>query len=195
MAETKTDSKNNENENEIIDNFSTENLDYAFLDEEPLEEFGILPEKENQPNPENPEKKSENSAEFSKNYEEKKSDSDNIIAVGKDVHSEKGFEQVSEEDLPELESERDEPAEIQNQNDTEEISALEELESPEETMPFSFIQIAANDTNLTELRAEVSDTIVQNSDGTFRIADKSAYYSNKGIDLNLKKLVDSVLKN
>ena len=195
LAETKTDSKNNENENEIIDNFSTENLDYAFLDEEPLEEFGILPEKENQPNPENPEKKSENRSEFSKNYEEKKSDSDNIIAVGKDVHSEKEFEQVSEEELPELESERDEPAETQNQNDTEEISALEELESPEETMPFSFIQIAANDTNLTELRAEVSDTIVQNSDGTFRIADKSAYYSNKGIDLNLKKLVDSVLKN
>ena len=130
-----------------------------------------------------------------KKYEEKKSDSDNIIAVGKDAHFEKELEQVSEDELPELESERDEPAETQNQNDTEEISALEELESPEETMPFSFIQIAANDTNLTELRAEVSDTIVQNSDGTFRIADKSAYYSNKGIDLNLKRLVDSVLKN
>lgn len=252
VAETKTDSKNNETENEIIDNFSTENLDYAFLDEEPPEDFGKLSEKENPQNleiqisdsisempqkaaesstdknsqnsqmqaetasvpaesnsapenvpenlkipenPENPEKKSENSAEFSKKYEEKNSDSDNIIAVGKDVHSEKEFEQVSEDELPELESERDEPAETQNQNDTEEISALEELESPEETMPFSFIQIAANDTNLTELRAEVSDTIVQNSDGTFRIADKSAYYSNKGIDLNLKRLVDSVLKN
>ncbi len=328
VAETKKDSKNNETENEIIDNFSTENLDYAFLDEEPLENFGKLPEKENLQNPgnlksndfsnqdrisensdlasempekaesstgkisqnlekkaetdfspesasnvnsdsenpnfsdsfnqkkvsensdlasempqkaesstdknsqnpemqtgnisvpsesnfapenvpenpenvseniknvsENPEKKSENSSEFSKKYEEKNSDSDNIIAVGKDVHSEKEFEQVSEDELPELESERDEPAETQNQNDTEEISALEELESPEETMPFSFIQIAANDTNLTELRAEVSDTIVQNSDGTFRIADKSAYYSNKGIDLNLKRLVDSVLKN
>ena len=269
VAETKKDSKNNETENEIIDNFSTENLDYAFLDEEPLENFGKLPEKENLQNPgnlksndfsnqdrisensdlasempqkaesstdknsqnpemqtgnislpsesnfapedvpenpenvpeniknvsENPEKKSENSSEFLKKYEEKNSDSDNIIAVGKDVHSEKEFEQVSEDELPELESERDEPAETQNQNDTEEISALEELESPEETMPFSFIQIAANDTNLTELRAEVSDTIVQNSDGTFRIADKSAYYSSKGIDLNLKRLVDSVLKN
>ncbi|MDY2844367.1 MAG: hypothetical protein SOT81_10380 [Treponema sp.] len=252
VAETKTNPKNSETENEIIDNFSTENLDYAFLDEEPAEDFGKLPEKENPQNPEiqipdsisempqkaesstgktsqnpqiqtetssvpsesnsapegvpenpeavpenprNPEKKSENSAEFSKKYEEKKSDSDNIIAVGKDAHFEKELEQVSEDELPELESERDEPAETQNQNDTEEISALEELESPEETMPFSFIQIAANDTNLTELRAEVSDTIVQNSDGTFRIADKSAYYSNKGIDLNLKRLVDSVLKN
>lgn len=264
VAETKNDFENSKTENDIIDNFSTENLDYAFLDEEPSEDFGKLQKKENQQNSENPnfddfsnqenvfensdfaseslhnsglsqkneaatdessqssqnpetqiktdsvqenvsenlaekfenlEKNPENSAEFSKNYEEKKSDSDNIIAAGKDVHSEKEFEQVSEEELPELESERIEPDETQNQNDTEEISALEELESPEETMPFSFIQIAANDTNLTELRAEVSDTIVQNSDGTFRIADKSAYYSNKGIDMNFKKLVDSVLKN
>ncbi len=240
MPETKASFSDSKTENDIIDNFSTENLDYAFLDEEPAKtsespknpknlpdifdssdekkspensESSSLPENENgsekkiaSNSPRNLEMQagndssseilSENPDDFSKNYEEKKSDSDNIIAAGKDARPEKEFEQASEsKKLPELESGRAEIAETKNQNDTEEISALEELESPEETMPFSFIQIAANDTNLTELRAEVSDTIVQNSDGTFRIADKSAYYSNKGIDLNLKKLVDSVLKN
>lgn len=77
----------------------------------------------------------------------------------------------------------------------EEISSLEELEDPEETMPFSFIPLAASETALSELGTYSSDTIIQNSDGTFSIADKSAYNSDKGIDQNFKRLVDSVLKN
>ena len=208
-------------EKEIIDNFSTKNLDYGFLDEENSDENETFaddelfeaPEKtQNSACAENQKKiaedyenraantishgmfsdseqktesdavkNQENLSENSKNYEEKKSGTDNINVPGNNE--------------TELAREQDKPAEMLNQNDTEDISALEELESPEETMPFSFIRIAANDTNITELRAEVSDAIVQNSDGTFRIADKSACYSNKGIDLKLKKLVDSVLKN
>lgn len=78
---------------------------------------------------------------------------------------------------------------------TEEFSSLEELEAPEETMPFSFIPLAANETVLSDLGTFSSETIVQNSDGTFSIANKSACDSDKGIDQNFKKLVDSVLKN
>lgn len=78
---------------------------------------------------------------------------------------------------------------------TEEFSGLEELEDPEETMPFSFITLAANETSLSELGPEAFEPIVQNSDGTFSISNKSAYGSNFGIDQNFKRLVDSVLKH
>lgn len=84
---------------------------------------------------------------------------------------------------------------MKQNNNIEEISTIEELESPEETMPFSFIPLAANDSSLAELCSDSSDAIVQNSDGTFSITSQSACNSDKGINLDFKKLVDSVLKH
>lgn len=130
-------------DNKIIENFKTENLDYGFLDED----------------------------------------------SGDSEDDDLGLE------IKEKKSPADNKKTDANAPKTEEISALEELEDPEETMPFSFIPLAANDSNLSELGSATPDTIVQNSDGTFQIADKSAYNSNQGIDINFKKLVDSVLKH
>lgn len=64
-------------------------------------------------------------------------------------------------------------------------------------MPFSFIPLAANcnDSSILELKSHHEDTIIQNNDGTFQIADKSSYNSMQGLDLNFKRLVDSVIKN
>lgn len=84
---------------------------------------------------------------------------------------------------------------MEKNDNIEEISAIEELEDSEETMPFSFIPLASGEAALSELRPDSPDTIVQNSDGTFSIADKSACSSSQGIDQNFKKLVDSVLKH
>lgn len=77
----------------------------------------------------------------------------------------------------------------------EKVSSVEELGASEKTMPFSFIQTAASESSFCGLGACSSDTIVQNSDGTFSISSSSACGSDKGIDQNFKKLVDSVLKN
>lgn len=61
-------------------------------------------------------------------------------------------------------------------------------------MPFSFMPLAG-ETSLSEFQSDSPDTIVENSDGTFSIADKSACKIETGLDLNFKKLVDSVLKH
>ncbi len=119
---------------------------------------------------------------------------------GKFQMNQKSEEEFSKIKNPPADNKRTDAETDSSVNETEklkieEISGLEELEDPEETMPFSFIPLAANETSLSELGSEVSDTIVQNSDGTFSIADKSACSSSKGIDQNFKRLVDSVLKH
>ena len=83
----------------------------------------------------------------------------------------------------------------------EEIETIEDadepeaLESPEENMPFMFTQFGATaNAEIQELKADVPDAIVQESDGTFRVTDFENKGDNLSLDMEFKKLVDSILR-
>ena len=87
---------------------------------------------------------------------------------------------------------------IQNEEkEDEELEELEEIEPFENLQKgkttFMFTNFAANNNNISDLEGENSSAIVQNADGTFHIEGKPLLKDVK-IDLNFKKLVDSVLK-
>ena len=87
---------------------------------------------------------------------------------------------------------------IQNEEkEDEELEELEEIEPFENLQKgkttFMFTNFAANNNNISDLECENSSAIVQNADGTFHIEGKPLLKDVK-IDLNFKKLVDSVLK-
>ena len=74
-------------------------------------------------------------------------------------------------------------------DDIEEVEALED----EENMPFMFTNFAANQNmEITELESD-SDAIVQDSDGTFHLTDFSKSKSKLSLNMDFKKLVDSIL--
>ncbi|WP_407425877.1 hypothetical protein [Treponema sp.] len=88
----------------------------------------------------------------------------------------------------------DDVQELENISELESVSELEVLETPEENMPFSFTQIASANNVITDLNEEIPDSIIQNSDGTFQIAENPGFKSTAPLDLEFKKLVDSVLR-
>ena len=78
---------------------------------------------------------------------------------------------------------------------SEETGELEALEEPEETMPFMFTKFAASqNSELMELSSDVEDAIVQNNDGTFRVTEMPRINANIQLDMEFKKLVDSILR-
>jgi hypothetical protein len=78
---------------------------------------------------------------------------------------------------------------------SEETGELEALEEPEETMPFMFTKFAASqNSELMELSSDVEDAIVQNNDGTFRVTEMPRVNANIHLDMEFKKLVDSILR-
>ena len=78
---------------------------------------------------------------------------------------------------------------------SEETGELEALEEPEETMPFMFTKFAASqNSELMELSSDVEDAIVQNNDGTFRVTEMPRVNANIQLDMEFKKLVDSILR-
>ena len=78
---------------------------------------------------------------------------------------------------------------------SEETGELEALEEPEETMPFMFTKFAASqNSEPMELSSDVDDAIVQNNDGTFRVTEMPRVNANIHLDMEFKKLVDSILR-
>jgi len=78
---------------------------------------------------------------------------------------------------------------------SEETGELEALEEPEETMPFMFTKFAASqNSELMELSSDIEDAIVQNNDGTFRVTEMPRINANIQLDMEFKKLVDSILR-
>ncbi|MBQ9281945.1 MAG: hypothetical protein IJ207_07065 [Treponema sp.] len=88
-----------------------------------------------------------------------------------------------EDELPALES--------VVEDDAEEVVTLD---SPEENMPFMFTKFSLDaDTQVVELSPVMSDAIVQDADGTFRVTEFT-HPENVTLDADFKKLVDSILR-
>ena len=109
-----------------------------------------------------------------------------------DEEKDRGEDSVSElenvEDLEEI---------AENQEETSEASQEESdaLEVSEENMPFMFTQFAsAQNAQVAELAPDLDDAIVQEEDGTFRVTDLPDNSAQISLDLNFKKLVDSILR-
>ena len=84
---------------------------------------------------------------------------------------------------------------VKDADNIEEADELELLEEPEETMPFTFTKFAAAaNSDPMELDAGSDDAIVQDKDGTFRVTAMSSANSSKPLNMEFKKLVDSILK-
>ena len=92
-----------------------------------------------------------------------------------------------EEELPEIK----ESPEIEEE--LPEAEELESLEEPEETMPFMFTKIGSVPTEVSELSSDVPDSIVQESDGTFRVTELSPEITDIPLNMEFKKLVDSIM--
>ena len=92
-----------------------------------------------------------------------------------------------EEELPEIK----ESPEIEEE--LPEAEELESLEEPEETMPFMFTKIGSVPTEVSELSSDVPDSIVQESDGTFRVTELSPEITAIPLNMEFKKLVDSIM--
>ena len=83
-----------------------------------------------------------------------------------------------------------EPVKNEIDGDEEDVEALEKVE---ETMPFMFTKFGSScDTQIAEL-ADMPDAIVQDSDGTFHVTEMPKMDSKISLDMEFKKLVDSIL--
>ncbi|MBQ8013199.1 MAG: cache domain-containing protein [Treponema sp.] len=165
----------------VAENFVATAPDYSFLDEDDSDDemYGIAPARDitksehfyrnlNLIDEEKTEQgeRSENHGEISESFEEAK--------VSGEIDEIEGEESAEDED------------------DAEELEALEE---PEENMPFMFTKFADNaNAEVSELTPELPDAIEEDSDGTFHVT--SAFQSVDSLTLNMefKKLVDSILR-
>ncbi len=172
-----------------IDNFEISEPDFKYIDYD--ESF------ENEAN------------DYPREFDEKdalKKDARSDNGVGEDILSENtSVSAVSEEaaatqnetnssQMEESPSEKDSKTENEDIQELEEVSEIENLEKPEENMPFSFTNLAYENCAVKELESDIPDTIIENSDGTFSIADADTSISDQDIDLDFKKLVDSILR-
>ena len=75
----------------------------------------------------------------------------------------------------------------------DDVEEVEALEKPEDNMPFMFTQFGSScNTQIAEL-ADMPDAIVQDSDGTFRVTEMPKTDAKLSLDMEFKKLVDSIL--
>ena len=102
------------------------------------------------------------------------------------------IDEINEEFL----NDSDENADNQDYPAIEELdddSDVEDLEELEKNMPFMFTQFASNsNTQLAEL-VDIPDAIVQDSDGTFHVTEMPKSDSRISLNMEFKRLVDSIL--
>ena len=181
-------------ENPLIDNFTAVPPDYSFLDDDELDEMYKTeqsePAESNEHYFENPYVLTEGESD-----EETPAPIEEIAEESVEVLDEPEEIAEPEEILEELEETVENEAEPADEiQELESITELESLEPSEENMPFSFTQIASSNATVTELAPELPDSIIENSDGTFCIAQNPSYETNQTLDLEFKKLVDSILR-
>ena len=170
--------------NPVVENFVALPVDYSYLDEDDMD--GLLYATTEQPNEEN-EHFYENPALLPHETENNIDTTSEELSESADIVQESIEEPIVE--IEEFEAVTDEaPVE-----EVEELSELGALEKLEDTMPFSLTQLASNGT-VTELSAEMPDSIVQSSDGTFSLSERGLYGADVQLDAEFKKLVDSVLR-
>ena len=158
----------------VAENFVAFPLDYSSLDEDDADE---------------------------KMYEEEPADDDKDSLLFFENHLVESDEKKQKETLENTE----ESAENQTTALEDELPALESvveddaeevvtLDSPEENMPFMFTKFSLDaDTQVVELSPVMSDAIVQDADGTFRVTEFT-HPENVTLDADFKKLVDSILR-
>ena len=208
----------------VADNFIATAPDYTYLDEENLEEKALYQQEAvknieedahfyTNPNPlsdteKNSEENEKNPKEFSYSAEDNRTTSineismDSVPAISKS--SEKLNEPVPEDEIEEIEEIEvldevveelsEENADIVSEQDDSDIEEVEALEGSEENMPFMFTKIGSVDSSVSELMPDTSDVIVQENDGTFRLTEMPQVNTKLSLNIEFKKLVDSVLR-
>jgi hypothetical protein len=152
----------------VAENFIAYPLDYSELDEADEDEkmYG--------PNPQN-EKKSEEILDKTEEV------ADNQITT---------FEEPV---VPASES-VDEVEEIEDAEDFDDVAEVEVLDSFGDNMPFMFTQLGVEgNIHVSELAA-MPDAIVQDSDGTFHVTEMPKMDSKLSLNMEFKKLVDSIMR-
>ena len=205
----------------VADNFIATAPDYTYLDEENLEEKALYQQEAvknieedahfyTNPNPlsdteKNSEENEKNPKEFSYSAEDNRTTSTNEISMDSvpDISksSEKLNEPVPEDEIEEIEvldevveELSEENADIISEQDDSDIEEVEALEGSEENMLFMFTKIGSVDSSVSELMPDTSDVIVQENDGTFRLTEMPQVNTKLSLNIEFKKLVDSVLR-
>ena len=161
----------------IADNFSAVKLDYSFLDDDDLDEklYGVQSQQE-------------------------PVESDHFFTNTDVKETEKKLNEAEEpEQIESAEEvkffEEDTLATPDAADNIEEAEELESLDEPEENMPFMFTKFAAaTNADLPELSLDTDDAIVQDNDGTFRVTKWSQPDGRLPLDMDFKRLVDSIMR-
>ena len=161
----------------IADNFSAVKLDYSFLDDDDLDEklYGVQSQQE-------------------------PVESDHFFTNTDVKETEKKLNEAEEpEQIESAEEvkffEEDTLATPDDADNIEEAEELESLDEPEENMPFMFTKFAAaTNADLPELSLDTDDAIVQDNDGTFRVTKWSQPDGRLPLDMDFKRLVDSIMR-
>ncbi|MBR1721599.1 MAG: hypothetical protein IJ727_03810 [Treponema sp.] len=205
----------------VAENFIATAPDYTYLDEENLDEK-ILYQQETvkdikedahfykNPNPlADTEKKGEEiekkSKDFSNSAEDNRTTSINEISMdsvpeisesSKTLQEPENQDEIEEIELLDevVEELPEENAEILSEQDDSDIEEVEALEGSEENMPFMFTKIGSVDSSVSELMPDSSDVIVQENDGTYRLTEMPQINAKLSLNIEFKKLVDSVLR-
>ena len=61
-------------------------------------------------------------------------------------------------------------------------------------MPFTFTQIGSTNSKVSDLLSDTQDAIVQDNDGTFHVTKMPQLNSKLALNMEFKKLVDSILR-
>lgn len=104
------------------------------------------------------------------------------------------------DEVSELENsdEIEEPKEFnapEDSEDSDDVAELEAVEVQEKDMPFMFTKLGSvANVALSELSPDFDDAIVQDDDGTFRVTEMPSESYNISLNADFKKLVDSILR-
>ena len=153
----------------VAENFIAFAMDYSFLDEDDSDD------KFYEPDPEHDITKNEHYFE-------------NPSLMNKEKSAENQDTEFADETTGEIKEV------ISNESDSlDDAEEVEALEKPEENMPFMFTKLGSSyNTQIAEL-ADMGDAIVQDEDGTFRVTEMPKTDAKISLDLEFKKLVDSIL--
>ena len=153
----------------VAENFIAFAMDYSFLDEDDSDD------KFYEPDPEHDITKNEHYFE-------------NPSLMNKEESAENQDTEFADETTGEIKEV------ISNESDSlDDAEEVEALEKPEENMPFMFTKLGSSyNTQIAEL-ADMGDAIVQDEDGTFRVTEMPKTDAKISLDLEFKKLVDSIL--
>lgn len=182
--------------NKIVDNFEAEPIDFSFLDKENFASGDGLDVGESPLRTDSLLAKNidvSGAVDIIPDKEMLENQSQDDIQKPVQAHKDNSSEQIHDEkdssdERPQ--SNKDDDAEVLEPLDSG--GTFDALENSSSGEPFLFSSFAA-DERISELQADNSDAIVDEGDGTYHI-DENLSFSGLKLDMDFKKLVDSVLK-